>query len=111
MDISRKKYDHRPWIVIFLLILSTALMVYAEEDKGKSTTPSIHLELTKEFYEALKNESSRNSKTYSNNPSVEYLKQISISTRFMVETNLKIIEQQERIIQLLHSLENGKKQE
>ena len=55
------------------------------------------------LYEALKEDNYRGTKSYSNDPSTEYLKQISISARFMVETNLNILRQQERIIQLLHS--------
>ena len=64
------------------------------------------LVLDKEFYEALNGGSS--GKTYSSDKNREYLRQISVSTKYMVETNFRILEQQERMIQLLQSIA-GKK--
>jgi pyruvate-formate lyase len=54
--------------------------------------------LTEDFYRALRNEGT---KTYTTGGQDEYLRQIAVSTKFMVETNLRIIEQQARMIELL----------
>ena len=59
------------------------------------------LHLTEDFYRALRSEGV---KTYATGSSDEHLRQIAVSTRFMVETNLQLIEQQKRIIQLLEEL-------
>ena len=64
------------------------------------------LVLDKEFYEALNGGS--NGRTYSSDKNREYLRQISVSTKYMVETNFRILEQHERMIQLLQSIA-GKK--
>jgi len=63
----------------------------------------VYLKLTKEFYEALKAEGEEGVKVYSNDPSKEYLRQIAVASRYMVETNLQILKNQERIIKLLES--------
>ena len=68
----------------------------------------VYIELTKEFYDALKESNSTGTKVYTNNPSTEYLKQIAVSTRFIVETNFQILKQQERMIELLQSLQAKK---
>ena len=86
----------------FLLTLIMGSTLCAKDDRVRSRIPEgIYIELTEEFYEALRNNGYGGSKTYSNDPSKDYLKQIAISTRFMVETNLQILRQQEKIIQLL----------
>lgn len=86
----------------FLLTLIMGSTLYAKDDRVRGRIPEgIYIELTEEFYEALRNNGYGGSKTYSNDPSKDYLKQIAISTRFMVETNLQILRQQEKIIQLL----------
>lgn len=63
----------------------------------------IYIELTKEFYEALKGEGGTEGKSYTNEMSQEYLRQIAISAKFIVQTNLQILKNQEKIIQLLES--------
>ena len=86
----------------FLLTLIMSSTLYAKDDRVRGRIPAgIYIELTEEFYEALRNNGYGGSKTYSNDPSKDYLKQIAISTRFMVETNLQILRQQEKMIQLL----------
>ena len=71
----------------------------ARADSGSNERrQKITIELTEEFYRALRNEGSR---TYSTERQDEYLRQIAVSTKFMVETNLRIIEQQARMIELL----------
>lgn len=87
-----------------LMILPSIL--YAKDDRVKSRIPEgIYIELTKEFYETLRNNGDEGRKTYSNDPSKDYLKQIAISTRFMVETNLQILRHQEKMIKLLENLQ------
>lgn len=61
----------------------------------------VYIDLTKDFYETLREEGGRGTDVYSNDPSSEYLRQIAVSTRFMVETNLQILRLQEEIIRLL----------
>ncbi len=92
------------------MILWGPIMTYGENKGSENPIPEgVYIELTKDFYEALRDEGSRGTKNYSNDPSLEYLKEISISSRFMVETNLQILRHQERIIQLLHTLLKNKK--
>lgn len=89
-------------IVIFL---GTTPVIRAQDSRSRvHGTDGLHLELTKEFYESLLAKEQRGDRLYSNDPSTEYLKEISISMRFMVETNLQILKQQERILQLLQSV-------
>ena len=91
------------------LILWGAPGSYAQDGVAKGKVPEgVYIELTRDFYEALRDEGSRGTKVYSNDPSLEYLKQISISARFMVETNLEILKMQERIIQRLDALSKNR---
>jgi hypothetical protein len=84
------------------LILGQAMLGHSEDRGSKSRLPEgVYLDLNRDFYEALKQEGSAGTRTYSNDPSVNYLREISVSTRFMVETNLQILKNQERLIQLL----------
>ena len=96
---------------IFILLFSPFnIYSLAEEEKPTYHVPEgLYIEMTREFYEALKEETNSGLKKYSNDPSLEYLKQISISSRFMVETNLQIIRHQERILFLLEFLLDEKK--
>lgn len=70
----------------------------AAETGSNSHKKRVYIELTEDFYQALKTD---NNKRYTTNPSDDHLRQIAISTRFMVETNLQILERQEQIIKLL----------
>ena len=90
-----------------VLILGCGITVYciAQDSESKKDLPDgVYLKLTREFYESLSN----NKNTYSNNKSAEYLKEISVSSRFIVETNLQIIKQQEEIIRLLKTIADKK---
>jgi hypothetical protein len=73
----------------------------ADETTGERWKPRTELQLTEDFYQALRSEGA---KTYTTGASDEYLRQIAVSTRFMVETNLQLLQQQKRIIQLLEEL-------
>lgn len=77
----------------------------AEDPAPRVQVPEgVYIELSRDFYEALRDESGRGATVYSNDPSDEYLKQIAVSTRFMVQTNLEILRQQEVIHQMLRRL-------
>ena len=68
----------------------------------------VYINLTEDFYRALREEESGTS-TYSTKQSDEYLRQIAVSAKFMVESNLQILKQQDQIIQLLESLNSKRK--
>lgn len=90
---------------LLAIILWIAFPIFAEgSDPEKRVPEGVYIELTRDFYESLRDQRKGEDKVYSNDPSIEYLKEISISSRFMVETNLQILKQQERILQLLESL-------
>lgn len=74
-------------------------------DKGpKRRLPEgMYIELTRDFYETLLSKGAADSTVYTNDLSKEYLRQIAISSRFLVETNLEILKQQKKMIQLLQS--------
>ncbi len=64
-------------------------------------SPAVFLDISEAFYRALEARDG-GEKVYGTNAMAdEYLRQIAVSTRFMVETNLQLLRQQERIIQLL----------
>ncbi len=63
----------------------------------------VYVELTESFYRAL-SQGQEGSKTYTTGQSDEYLRQIAVSTRYMVETNLQVLQQQERLIDLLEAM-------
>jgi len=93
--------------LIFLLASGITVYCIAADESGsdKEVPDGVYLRLNKEFYESLSN----NTITYSNNKDTEYLREISISSRFMVETNLQIIRQQEEIIGLLRTIADKNK--
>jgi hypothetical protein len=66
-------------------------------------SPAVFLDISEAFYRALEARD-RDEKVYGTETTAmadEYLRQIAVSTRYMVETNLQLLRQQERIIQLL----------
>jgi hypothetical protein len=98
MSITIKKAIYITALISFIACGITVYCIAADEsDSNKNLPDGVYLRLNKEFYESLSN----NQITYSNNKDTEYLREISISSRFMVETNLQIIRQQEEIIGLL----------
>ncbi len=93
---------------IFLGVIIFTSFKASGQDTDYNLPRGVYIKLTKDFYDALKNENG--TKVYTNDPSSQYLKQIAISARFLVETNLQILKQQEKMIELLQShLENKKK--
>ena len=110
MQRSRQKLGVMLAGTLFSLILCMPVLLSAQDEGNKYQIPEgVYIKLTQDFYEALKNDGSRGTKVYTNDPSDEYLQQIAISTKFMVETNLEILKQQEKMNQLLDSLLKGRK--
>lgn len=88
-------------------VLCFPVMVHSQDQGVDYQIPDgVYIKLTKDFYEALKNQSS---KVYTNNPSEEYLKQIAVATKFMVETNLEILKQQGKLNEMLRSILKDRK--
>jgi hypothetical protein len=90
------------------LIVGQAVTGLGQDAAPRHPLPQggVYLELSGEFYKALRGEGGANTRTYSNDMTQEYLKEIAVSARFMVETNLQILKNQERMMLLL---ENRKK--
>ena len=86
----------------------TAMALDGERIARVAIPEGVYIDLTQDFYEALKRDGG-NSNVYSNDPSDRYLSQIAVSAKFMVETNLQILKQQEEIRQLLRELLVNKK--
>jgi hypothetical protein len=108
---KRLKIRRRSIIAVSLLgflLLGQGFLLTQEAGSRRPVPKGIWIELNKDFYEALKGESTDGSKVYSNNPSEDYLRQIAVSSRFMVETNLQMLKQQEEMIQMLQTLLEGK---
>jgi hypothetical protein len=86
----------------FAIVLSALMALHHQaagaESGSKKQHHKVTIELTEEFYRALRNEGT---KTYTTDRQDEYLRRIAVSTKFMVDTNLRIIEQQARMIELL----------
>lgn len=107
MDSRIKKLIYGSALVL-LIVSGITVYCIAEDESGsnKELPDGVYLRLNKEFYESLAN---GNVTTYSNNKDTEYLREISVSSRFMVETNLQIIRQQEEIIDLLKTIADKNK--
>ena len=103
------------WALSCTIILA-AWFCLLNGQEVKAADPSISfrgisIELTREFYEALKQEGGSGSRTYSNDPRNEYLRRIAVSGEFAVKTNLTIVQQQEKIIELLEELQKQGQQQ
>jgi hypothetical protein len=82
----------------------TGTAVAQDGSSGARIPEGVYLELTEDFYETLRREADRDATVYSNDPSADRLKEIAVSARFMVQTNLEILKQQEEMIRLLRRL-------
>ncbi len=89
------------WVGLALVLLFPGFSLGGEGISKALVPRGVTIELTKDFYETLRDEGGRGTKGYSSDPSSEYLRQIAVSTRFMVETNLQILRFQEEIMRLL----------
>lgn len=91
------------------IVLGGPTNAYCEESAQNNRVPEgVYIKMTEDFYEALKGENPAKVKIYSNDRSDEYLRKIAIATRAMVETNLQILKQQEKMNELLGSLLKSK---
>jgi len=96
-------------IIILIIPLLLPAIVFCGDISDHHHAPfGIYINLSDEFYRAL-NEDNQNNKIYSNQKSDEYLRQIAVSSRFVVESNLQILKQQEEIIQLLKDIKIANK--
>ena len=95
-------------VSLYCLIGAAAILAVPVTGSVAADDPptQIEVELTESFYRALRAEGT---KTYSTDKSEEYLRQIAVSARYAVESNLQIIKQQERIIELLERLNQRSK--
>ena len=100
---KRRTRDFGWWAgVLFALIFLMSGLSYGGDGVYETRVPKgVYIDLTKDFYEALRDEGSRGTKVYGTDLSSEYLRQIAVSARFMVETNLQILRLQEEIIRLI----------
>lgn len=92
-----------------ILVVACCLLLNAEAGEGPQRyrlPRGVYLDMSKAFYDALQGSNPDGDRVYSNTMSDEYLRQIAVSTKFTVQTNLEIIKQQERIIRLLQSIQN-----
>jgi hypothetical protein len=103
---------HLSWVFAILLALEGLICAaWAEEAPSPTSTEvEIHLDLTRQFYEALERTQATQSRSLSTDRSERYLEQIAVSTRFMVETNLRLLKQQAEIKALLNELLNASRQ-
>jgi hypothetical protein len=98
------------WICTLLLVLSVLPASASAEESSVSAAPTteleLHLDLTRQFYEALRQtETTRGRRLSTDRDHAErYLEQIAISTRFMVETNLRLLKEQAETKALLQEL-------
>ncbi len=108
------------FIASFMILLPSLWLILPQAAGAQETNSSTfqpkgaYLKITEDFYRALQNEGKNQDRVYGEGQgqSDEYLRRIEVSTRFMVETNLRILQQQQRIIRLLQrSLDrkNGKR--
>ena len=103
----------KPSRLIFLvLVLAGLVLIWVLPNAAQevSTGGSRHgipegvfINLTKDFYRELE-KPEESERVYGTNRSDDYLRQIAVSTKYMVETNLRIINQQEKIIELLEAI-------
>jgi hypothetical protein len=90
-------------VLILSVILSGTLIAAAGESETPQPLPAnIYLDLSEAFYSSLA-ASNANLKTLSTRHDEEYLRQIAVATRYIVETNLQLLRQQQRIIDLLQA--------
>lgn len=111
MSIRRKTL--RLMVILWSVLLVAGLLVTANTlpaaaqsttpgaDKGQGGGPFVIL--GKEFWEAMEKMSRSQGETYGDRQE-PLLEKIAISSQFVVKTNLTIIKQNERIIQLLEEL-------
>jgi len=93
-------------LVLIALVLAAAIAHATRPHPNYYGYPpvGIHFQISEDFYRALNEQGNEKNSKLTTDASEDYLNQIAIATRYTVETNLAILKQQERIIQLLESL-------
>jgi hypothetical protein len=95
---------YRFWGIAIITVLGVVFAIgFAGTVCAEDKATIIDVELGESFYKALRSEGTR---TYSSDKSEEYLRQIAVSARFAVETNLKILQQQARMVELLEAIKS-----
>ncbi|MDJ0781671.1 MAG: hypothetical protein QNJ22_06845 [Desulfosarcinaceae bacterium] len=92
-----------PILFVSLVLLPCILLA---QDRGSTRSPEIeiHLDLTRQFHEAMRQADRAGTHSLSTNLSERQLEQIAISARFMVETNLRLLQEQAETNALLREL-------
>lgn len=88
------------------LAASPAHLTAGDRKPGERIPAEIYLELTREFYEALRQGHPEGATVYTSDPSTQYLREIAVAARFMVESNLQILREQAKITRLLEKRRN-----
>jgi hypothetical protein len=106
LEVITVTYRAHLFRLLFAIVLGLGPGLALAEESAPTSSPEveIHLDLTRQFYEALRKAEGAHARTLSTERSDLYLEQIAISTRFMVETNLRLLEQQAEIKTLLREL-------
>lgn len=100
----------RPGVLGIILVIILSLAPFptcAEEgnrNRIRSTDIEMHLDLTRQFNAAMREADNGHTRSLGTNYSEIYLRQIAVSTRFMVETNLRILKEQAEIRAVLEDL-------
>ncbi len=90
--------------VALAVVMGLPVKTLCQDRSGSNIPVGICIELTRDFYDALNESNGNRTRTYSNDVEQEYLRQTSVSSKFMVQTNIEILKRQEKIISLLESI-------
>jgi len=105
--------ERRWWVALVAVLMSCSLggasAAGPSMPQKRNIPEGVYLDLNKDFYDALQGGTTA-TRTYTSDPQQEYLRRIAVSSEYMVKTNLTVIQQQERIIMLLESLEKQGRQ-
>jgi hypothetical protein len=99
---------HRKTIILgaaSILVLAALGAPIGAEPQRTRPPVGVVVDLNEDFYRALQEGRREGTKTYATGAdSEEYLRQIAVATRYIVESNLAVLRQQERIIELLEAI-------
>ena len=101
---------HRPILLTAIAVVAVAGVVAATVAYAKRPEKPAHpyppvgifIQLSEDFHREM-GAYGDNTRTLSTDMSETYLRQIAVASRYTVETNLTIIQQQQRIIELLEA--------
>ena len=94
---------------LVLLALMVVGLAHARRPDHPASYPlnGIFLQMNEDFYRALDEEAQSGSTTLTTNKSDILLNKIAITGRYAVETNIQILQQQARIIELLQAIRDN----